>query len=123
MKVPSTLLEDPAPFARLVPPRAQAASTHPRARPRRLKRLPWPRELASGRPKGEGSSTVRDQAGRLAIAKQGPPEGTEVPADDMVLAIASPPTKAPGKTDCGMVELRDNFPADLKAKYAKLPFE
>ncbi len=32
-------------------------------------------------------------------------------------------TAVPTKLQQGMVELRDNFPADLKAKYAKLPFE
>ena len=52
-KMASTLFEDTAPSARLVPPRAQAAPTHPRAQPEPLGSLPWPQELASGRPKVE----------------------------------------------------------------------
>ena len=42
-------------------PRAQAAPAHSRAQPEQLGSSPWPLELASGRPKGEGSplSTTR----------------------------------------------------------------
>ena len=50
---PPTLPEGTAPCARLVPPRAQAAPTHPRAPPEQLGSFPWPPELASGRPKVE----------------------------------------------------------------------
>ena len=40
-KGPSTRLEDSAPSARLVPPGAQAALTHPRAPPEPRGRSPW----------------------------------------------------------------------------------
>ena len=52
-KVPSALFEDPAPSARLVAPRAQAASTHPRAQPEQLGGSRWPHEPVSGRPEIE----------------------------------------------------------------------
>ena len=50
-KMASTLFEDTAPSARLVPPRAQAAPTQPRAQPQHIVSLQWPQELASGHPK------------------------------------------------------------------------
>ena len=37
----------------MVPRGARAAPTHPRAQPEQLGGLPWPQELASGRPKVE----------------------------------------------------------------------
>ena len=45
LKVPSTLFDDTAPSARLVPPRAQAAPTQPGAPPEQLGGLPSPQEL------------------------------------------------------------------------------
>ncbi len=54
-----------APHApRPVAPRAQAAPTHPRAPPQHLGGLPWPQELASGRPKVEDAPLSRRQAHR-----------------------------------------------------------
>ena len=53
LKGPSTLFDDSAPSASLDCLKAQAAPTYPRAQPRHLGRLPWPQELASGRPKVE----------------------------------------------------------------------
>ena len=53
LKMASTLFEDPAPSARLVPPGAQAAPTHPRAQPEHLGSLQWAEQLASGHPKVE----------------------------------------------------------------------
>ena len=52
-KVLTTLFEDGAAAARLVPCRSQAAPPHPRAPPEPLGSLPWPQELASGRHKPE----------------------------------------------------------------------
>ena len=49
----STLSDDTAPSASLDHLEAQAAPTHPRAQPEPLGSLPWPQELASGRPKVE----------------------------------------------------------------------
>ena len=49
----STLSDDTAPSASLDHLEAQAAPTHPRAPPEPLGSLPWPQELASGRPKVE----------------------------------------------------------------------
>ena len=49
-KGPSTLLDDPALSARLVPAGATAAPTHPGAPPEQLGSLPWPQGPASGRP-------------------------------------------------------------------------
>ena len=48
---PSALHDGTAPSARLVPPRAQAAPTQPRAQPQHIVSLRWPQELASGHPK------------------------------------------------------------------------
>ena len=42
LKVASTLSEDTVPPARLVAPKAQAASTEPRAQAEQLEGLPWP---------------------------------------------------------------------------------
>ena len=47
VQMPSAPSEDSAPSARLV---AQLAPTEPRAQPEPLEGLPWPQELASGRP-------------------------------------------------------------------------
>ena len=52
-KMASTLSDDTAPSASLDHLEAQAAPTHPRAQPEPLGSLPWPQELASGRPKVE----------------------------------------------------------------------
>ena len=52
LPMPGALLDDAAQAARLVPPRAQAAPTHPRAPAEQLRRFPWPQQPASGRPKG-----------------------------------------------------------------------
>ena len=60
-KGPSALVDDRAPSARLVPPRAQAAPTHPRAQPQPLRSSPWLQELASGRPKVAGLCTFNHQ--------------------------------------------------------------
>ena len=49
---PPCLATPPAPSARRVVPRAQAAPTHPRAPPQQRGRLPWPQELASDRTRG-----------------------------------------------------------------------
>jgi len=49
----STLSDDTAPSASLDHLEAQAAPTHPGAPPEHLGGLPWPQELASGRPKVE----------------------------------------------------------------------
>ena len=53
--VASTLFDDTAPPARLVPPGAPAAPTHPGAPPPPPGSSPWPPRLASGRPKVEDS--------------------------------------------------------------------
>ena len=53
LKVASTLSEDTAPPARLVAPKAQAASSEPRAQAKQLEGLPWSQYLASGRPRIE----------------------------------------------------------------------
>ena len=57
----STLFEDSAPSASLDCRKAWAAPPYPGALPEHLGRLPWPQELASGRPKVEDSplSTTR----------------------------------------------------------------
>ena len=62
----STLSDDTAPSASLGHLEAQAAPTHPRAPPEPLGSSPWPQELASGRPKVEGSplSTARYENNR-----------------------------------------------------------
>ena len=52
-KMASTLSDDTAPSASLDRLKARAAPTHPRAQPEPLGGLPWPQELASGRPKVE----------------------------------------------------------------------
>ena len=52
-KMASTLSDDTAPSASLDHLEAQAAPTHPGAQPEPLGSLPWPQELASGRPKVE----------------------------------------------------------------------
>ena len=62
LKVPSSLFEDPTRPARLVPSRAQAAPTHPRAPPEQLASLPWAQQPASGRPQVEDASTWIHQA-------------------------------------------------------------
>ena len=49
----STLSEDSAPSACLDCLKARAAPTQPGAQPEHLGSLPWPQELASGRPKVE----------------------------------------------------------------------
>ena len=51
----STLSDDTAPSASLDCLTARAAPTHPGAQPEPLGSLPWPQELASGRPKVEDS--------------------------------------------------------------------
>ena len=53
MKMASTLSDDTAPSASLDHLEARAAPTHPRALPEPLGGIPWPQELASGRPKVE----------------------------------------------------------------------
>ena len=65
----STLSDDTAPSASLDCLKARAAPTHPGAQPEPLGSLPWPQELASGRPKVEDfplSTTRRDGATRAA---------------------------------------------------------
>ena len=52
-KMASTRPDDTAPVASLDHMEAHAAPTHPRAPPGPLGSLPWPPELASGRPKVE----------------------------------------------------------------------
>ena len=66
LKMASTLCGDSAPSASLDHGEAQAAPTHPRARPQQLGSLPWPPELASGRPKVEDVplSTIRSRCFR-----------------------------------------------------------
>ena len=61
LKRASTLPDDTAPSASLDCLKARAAPTHPGAQPEPLGSLPWPQELASGRPKVEDSplSTTR----------------------------------------------------------------
>ena len=65
---PLDLLEDsnpcPTPPARLVPPGAPAAATHPRAPPQRLGSVPWPQQPASGRPRVEDAPLATCQASR-----------------------------------------------------------
>ena len=65
-KMASTLSDDTAPSASLDCLKARAAPTHPGAQPEPLGSLPWPQELASGRPKVEDVplSTTRRQAPR-----------------------------------------------------------
>ena len=58
-KGPSTLPDDSAPSARLVPPGAQAAPSQPRAPPQHLGGVPWRQEPAFGRPKKEGVPVSR----------------------------------------------------------------
>ena len=53
LKMASTLSDDTAPSASLDRLKARAAPTHPGAQPEPLGSLPWPQELASGRPKVE----------------------------------------------------------------------
>ena len=62
LKVPSSLFEDPTRPARLVPSRAQAAPTYPRAPPEQLGSLPWAQPPASARPQVEDASTLIHQA-------------------------------------------------------------
>jgi hypothetical protein len=62
LKVPSSLFEDPTRPARLVPSRAQAAPSHPRAPPEQLASLPWAQPPASARPQVEDASTLIHQA-------------------------------------------------------------
>ena len=54
LKMASTLFDDTAPSASLDCLKARAAPTQPGAQPEPLGSLPWPQELASGRPKVEG---------------------------------------------------------------------
>ena len=61
-EMPSALSDDTAPSASLGQLEARAAPTHPRAQPEPLGSLPWPQELASGRPKVEDFSTFNHQA-------------------------------------------------------------
>ena len=73
MKTPSTLPEDPAPSASLDHLKAQAAPTQATVQPQPLGSLPWPQELASGRPKVEdlSLSTTRNAGseGSLVLEK------------------------------------------------------
>ena len=69
----SALSDDTAPSASLDHLEAQAAPTQPRAQPEPLGSLPWPQELASGRPKVEdlSLSTTRNAGseGSLVLEK------------------------------------------------------
>ena len=64
-----TLPDDAAPSARLVPPAAQAAPTHPGAPPEPLGSLRWPHEPAYGRPEVENSPPFNQQEGRRVAAR------------------------------------------------------
>ena len=73
----STLSDDTAPSASLDCLKARAAPTHPGAQPEPLGSLPWPQELASGRPKVEDFPlpTTRHGQGVLRYASGASYEG------------------------------------------------
>ena len=74
---PLALFEHAAPSASLDGRRAWASPTHRRAHPEHLGGLPWPQELASGRPNVEGWSTFNpagraDRGGARRAARRAP---------------------------------------------------
>ena len=88
-KMASTLSDDTAPSASLDHLEAQAAPTHPRAPPEPLGSLPWPQELASGRPKVEDlplSTTRRSHSSPMTF------EEATAPRPYVVVACAYPGT-------------------------------
>ena len=78
MKGPSTLFEDTAPSARLVPPPAQAAPAATRAWPEHLGSLRWPFQLASGHPKAEDLPPPPGAGLRVGVYHAGSAERTAI---------------------------------------------
>ena len=64
----STLSDDSAPPASLDCLKARTARTHPAAQPEPLGSLPWPQQLASGRPKVEEAPLSTAPQARLFLS-------------------------------------------------------